>query len=193
MPELEIFKNFIRSRGLRQTPERENIVVEIFRKREHFDVEELFLRLLAQGRKISKASIYRTLPLLVDCGLIREVNFVDGHWHYEQIYGQPHHCHLRCLGCGAMVEFEEPLMSTGGRKIIQFLWVQNRQTCLGSSRLLPEMSRISERRNQGTKPCPTLSQHVRYLKQCNHWQPLPRGKVRSSPVFWEVASYRSAW
>jgi Fur family transcriptional regulator, ferric uptake regulator len=111
VPELEIFKNFIRSRGLRQTPERENIVVEIFRKREHFDVEELFLRLLAQGRKISRASIYRTLPLLVDCGLIREVNFVDGHWHYEQIYGQPHHCHLRCLSCGAMVEFEEPLMS----------------------------------------------------------------------------------
>lgn len=110
-PEITIFKEFIRSRGLRQTPARENIVVEIFRKREHFDVDELFLRLLAQGKKISKASIYRTLPLLVDCGLIREVNFVDGHWHYEQIYGQPHHCHLRCLSCGAMVEFEEPLMA----------------------------------------------------------------------------------
>jgi Fur family transcriptional regulator, ferric uptake regulator len=109
--ELDIFKQFIRSRGLRQTPEREKIVEEIFRKREHFDVDELFLRLLGQGKKISKASIYRTLPLLVDCGLIREVNFIDGHWHYEQIYGQPHHCHLRCLGCGTIVEFEEPLMT----------------------------------------------------------------------------------
>ncbi len=109
-PELEIFRQFIRSRGLRQTPEREKIVAEIFRKREHFDVDELFLRLLAQGKKISKASIYRTLPLLVDCGLIREVNFVDGHWHYEQIYGQPHHCHLRCLSCGSIEEFEEPLL-----------------------------------------------------------------------------------
>ncbi len=117
LPEIEIFRNFIRSRGLRQTPERENIVVEIFRKREHFDVEELFLRLVSRGRKISKASIYRTLPLLVACGLIREVNFVDGHWHYEQIYGQPHHCHLRCLNCGAMVEFEEPLMSAVEAKL----------------------------------------------------------------------------
>lgn len=116
-PELEIFKEFIRSRGLRQTPERENIVLEIFRKREHFDVDELFLRLLAQGKKISKASIYRTLPLLVDCGLIREVNFIDGHWHYEQIYGQPHHCHLRCLNCGALVEFEEPLMRAVEQKL----------------------------------------------------------------------------
>jgi Fur family transcriptional regulator, ferric uptake regulator len=109
--EIDIFKEFIRSRGLRQTPEREKIVAEIFRKKEHFDVDELFLRLLAQGKKISKASIYRTLPLLVDCGLIREVNFVDGHWHYEQIYGQPHHCHLRCLRCGTIEEFEEPLMA----------------------------------------------------------------------------------
>lgn len=115
--ELEIFRRFIRSRGLRQTPERERIVEEIFRKREHFDVDELFLRLLSQGKKISKASIYRTLPLLVDCGLIREVNFVDGHWHYEQIYGQPHHCHLRCLSCGTIVEFEEPLLAAVEEKL----------------------------------------------------------------------------
>jgi len=109
--ELEIFREFIRSKGLRQTPEREIILAEICRKREHFDVDELFLRLRGQDKKISKASIYRTLPLLVECGLIREVNFVDGHWHYEQIYGQPHHCHLRCLSCGAMVEFEEPRLA----------------------------------------------------------------------------------
>lgn len=110
-PEIKVFRDFIRSRGLRRTAEREDIITEIFRKKEHFDVDELFLRLRARGKKISKASIYRTLPLLVACGLIREVDFVDGHWHYEQVFGQPHHCHLRCLGCGAMVEFEEPLLA----------------------------------------------------------------------------------
>lgn len=119
VPELAIFKEFIRSRGLRQTQERDTIVLEIFRNREHFDVDELFLRLLAQGKKISKASIYRTLPLLVDCGLIREVNYEDGHWHYEQIYGRPHHCHLRCAQCGAIVEFEEPLMGVIEKKLAQ--------------------------------------------------------------------------
>ncbi|AEB09734.1 Fur family transcriptional regulator [Desulfobacca acetoxidans] len=116
-PELKIFQEFIRSRGLRQTPERQCIVAEIFRKKEHFNVDELFMRLRTQGKKISKASIYRTLPLLKDCGLIREVNFSDGHWHYEQTYGQPHHCHLRCLCCGAIVEFEEPLMNVVERKL----------------------------------------------------------------------------
>ena len=57
---------------------------------------------------MSKASIYRALPLFIDCGLVREVDFTDGHWHYEHIYGHAHHCHLRCLGCGEVLEFEEP-------------------------------------------------------------------------------------
>ncbi len=117
VPELAVFREFIRSQGLRQTQERESIVLEIFRLKDHFDVDELFLRLVAQGKKISKASIYRTLPLLVACGLIREVNYEEGHWHYEQIYGRPHHCHLRCSQCGAMIEFEEPLMATVEEKL----------------------------------------------------------------------------
>jgi len=108
--ELQVFRDYIRRRGLRQTPERETIVREIFRLHEHFDVDELYLRLAQQDLKVSKASIYRTLPLLVDCGLIREVEYTDGHWHYEHIYGHPHHCHLRCAACGRLVEFQEPLL-----------------------------------------------------------------------------------
>jgi Fur family ferric uptake transcriptional regulator len=57
---------------------------------------------------VSKASIYRALPLFIDCGLVREVDFNDGHWHYEHIYGHAHHSHLRCLGCGEVLEFVEP-------------------------------------------------------------------------------------
>jgi Fur family ferric uptake transcriptional regulator len=115
--ELEIFKEYIQTRGLRQTPEREKILREIVAIEGHFDVDELYLRLRHQGSKISKASIYRTLPLLVDCGLIREVDYTDGHWHYEHIYGLPHHCHLRCLECGAIVEFEEALLTCVEQKL----------------------------------------------------------------------------
>ncbi len=110
-PELKIFRDYIRRRGLRHTPERERIVREIFRVHGHFDVDELYWRLSQQNIKVSKASIYRSLPLLMECGLIREVDFSDGHWHYEHVYGHPHHCHLRCLGCGRVVEFEEPLVA----------------------------------------------------------------------------------
>jgi Fur family ferric uptake transcriptional regulator len=109
--EIQVFREYIRQRGLRRTPEREEILREIFEIHGHFDVDELHLRLRNQGTKVSKASIYRVLPLLIDCGLVREVDFSDGHWHYEHIYGHAHHCHLRCLGCGEILEFEEPTLN----------------------------------------------------------------------------------
>jgi Fur family transcriptional regulator, ferric uptake regulator len=107
-PEIKVFRDYIRQRSLRRTPEREQILREIFAIHGHFDVEGLHLKLRDQGSKVSKASIYRALPLFIDCGLIREVDFSDGHWHYEHIYGHAHHSHLRCLGCGEILEFEEP-------------------------------------------------------------------------------------
>jgi Fur family transcriptional regulator, ferric uptake regulator len=108
--ELQKFQNYIHQRGLRRTPEREEILREIFALHHHFDVDELYFLLRGKGSKVSKASIYRTLPLFIDCGLIREVDFSDGHWHYEHIYGHAHHNHLRCLGCGEIHEFEEPAL-----------------------------------------------------------------------------------
>ncbi len=108
--ELQIFQDYIRARGLRRTPEREEILREIFSVHGHFDVDELYLKLKAKGSKVSKASIYRALPLFIDCGLIREVEFLDGHWQYEHIYGHADHNHLRCLGCGEIKEFEEPAL-----------------------------------------------------------------------------------
>ena len=106
--ELEIFRDYIRRRGLRRTPEREVILEEVLAVQDHFDVEELHLRLRHKGVKVSKASVYRALRLFLDCGLVREVDYSDGHWHYEYIYGSGEHNHLRCLGCGEIVEFQVP-------------------------------------------------------------------------------------
>ena len=109
--ELQVFEEYIRRQGLRRTPEREQILREIFAVSGHFDVDELYLRLRGRGVKVSRASIYRSLPLFIDCGLVREVDFSEGHWHYEHIYGRAHHGHLRCLGCGEIQEFEAPALS----------------------------------------------------------------------------------
>jgi Fur family ferric uptake transcriptional regulator len=106
--EIQVFREYLRLHSLRRTPEREQILREIFEIHGHFDVEELHRGLRNKGSKVSKASIYRTLPLFIDCGLVREVDFSDGHWHYEHIYGHAHHSHLRCMGCGEILEFEEP-------------------------------------------------------------------------------------
>lgn len=109
-PEIQVFQDYIRQRGLRRTPEREQILKQIFEIHGHFDVDGLYLNLRQKGVRVSKASIYRALPLFIDCGLIREVDFSEGHWHYEHIYGHTHHSHLRCLGCGEILEFEEPAL-----------------------------------------------------------------------------------
>ena len=115
--EIDLFRAFISRKGLRNTPEREEIIAEIFSRHDHFDVDELFSRLREKGSKISKASIYRNIPLIMECGLIREVWLEDGHMHYEHIYGHSHHCHMRCIGCGKTVEFYEEKLKEIENKI----------------------------------------------------------------------------
>ena len=105
--EIQVFREFVRNKGLRNTPEREQVVKLVFSIHDHFDVDELYLRLRGQNEKISKATVYRTIPLLLESGLIQEAYFEDGQVHYEHIYGHEHHCHLRCLDCGKIVEFKE--------------------------------------------------------------------------------------
>jgi Fur family ferric uptake transcriptional regulator len=107
MDEIQKFREYIQEKGLRNTPEREMIIKEIFSTHDHFDVDELFLRMRNKKKIVSKASIYRTIPLLLESGLIKEVFFEDGHLHYEHIYGHKHHCHLRCICCGKNLEFAD--------------------------------------------------------------------------------------
>ncbi|MBW2122331.1 MAG: transcriptional repressor [Deltaproteobacteria bacterium] len=116
MDEIQTFRQYIKQKGLRNTPEREMIIREIFSLHDHFDVDELFLRLRNKKKVISKASIYRTIPLLIESGLIKEVYFEDGHFHYEHIYGHRGHSHLRCACCGRIVEFpEDEIVELGNR------------------------------------------------------------------------------
>jgi len=107
---IAIFRQFVRMKGLRNTPERETIIKEIYATRDHFDVDELYLRLKRKRKKISKPSIYRLIPLLLEARLIQEAYFEEGHLHYEPIYGRKHHCHLRCLNCGKTIEFTEEFL-----------------------------------------------------------------------------------
>lgn len=117
--EIEVFREFIRKKGLRNTPEREAIIKEIFATHDHFDVDELYLRLKNKKQKISKPSIYRLIPYLLESGLIQDAYFEDGHLHYEHIYGHEHHCHLRCLKCGKIIEFEEKSLKKIEKKLAE--------------------------------------------------------------------------
>jgi Fur family ferric uptake transcriptional regulator len=103
--EQEFFKEFITAKGLKQTKEREEIFHEIIATRGHFAPDDLFVRLKTKGSKVSRASIYRTIPLLVESGVIAEVEHIDKHAHYERVSKDAHHDHMICLRCGRVIEF----------------------------------------------------------------------------------------
>ena len=105
--ELEAFRDFLKAKRRRVTRERVTIAEAVLKNRGHFDVDELFLH-LKTGTGISKASIYRTIPILIESGLLAAVYLENGHMHYERAYGREHHSHLRCTSCGRIFEFSAP-------------------------------------------------------------------------------------
>lgn len=106
----EVFQEFIISKGLRTTKKRNDIFEEVLKTEGHFDPDELYMRLKQKGSKVSRASVYRTIPLLVEIGLIEEVERVDKHAHYERIKGDSHHDHMICTKCGKVIEFFSPTL-----------------------------------------------------------------------------------
>ncbi|KPJ56291.1 MAG: Fur family transcriptional regulator [Deltaproteobacteria bacterium DG_8] len=102
----KIFTDYLGQKHLKYTQERKVILKEIFSIHNHFEADELYLRLRQKSNsKISRATVYRTLPLLEESGLIRRVIFIDKHTHYEQVYGHKHHEHLICIECGKIIDF----------------------------------------------------------------------------------------
>jgi Fur family ferric uptake transcriptional regulator len=86
----------------------------------HFEAEDLHGQLRRQkSARVSKASVYRTLPLLVEAGLLREVEFVDRHAHYETATGETEHSHLICTSCRRVIEFSSDAVSKGLRDIVR--------------------------------------------------------------------------
>lgn len=103
----QIFQEYLKSKGLKFTPERQVVLEWVFKSHKHFEAEDLLLDIRRSGERVSKATIYRTLNLLVKCGLLREVIFGEKHSHYEHVHGNEHHDHLVCSGCGKIIEFTE--------------------------------------------------------------------------------------
>lgn len=111
------FRNFLRPRGLIFTSERKEIVESIHSYSGHFDADKLIFQLRKRGSRVSRGTVYRTIPLLVEAGVIRPVAFTDRHAHYEDTCKTRHHEHLICLGCGKVIEFYRPRMETELEKI----------------------------------------------------------------------------
>ena len=106
--ERKLFREFLYRKGLKFTRERQRILSEVFAFHCHFAPEDLLESMRRKNAKVSKASIYRTLPLLVESGLIEQVEIKDKHARYEHTFGHGHHDHLICIKCGTVIEVFSP-------------------------------------------------------------------------------------
>lgn len=97
----------IRASGLKQTRQREEILVAFYEGGGHVSIDELLKRVQARMPGVGYATVYRTLKLFVEAGVALERNFQDGQARYEPV-AEEHHDHLICLDCGHIFEFEEP-------------------------------------------------------------------------------------
>ena len=106
--EKEQFLRFLRDRGQRVTGERLALFDEIFSHHDHIDAEALLEAMKARGLKISRATVYRNLDLLVESGLARKQRLNGRGFLYEHMHAGQQHDHLVCTGCGRVVEFVSP-------------------------------------------------------------------------------------
>ena len=103
--ERRVFDDFLRKKGLKVTRERTALFDEIFSTHRHFDAEDLVIRMRDRGTKVSRATIYRTLELLHECGLVGRVRLNEEKYRYERLRKGEHHDHLVCSSCGKVIEF----------------------------------------------------------------------------------------
>ncbi|MEW5692806.1 MAG: Fur family transcriptional regulator [Candidatus Hydrogenedentota bacterium] len=104
---LEKFKEYLKRNNLKFTPSRELVLKEVFATRDHFNVDELYEKLCKKGLNISRATVYRTMPILVETKVIQRSLGSFNKNYYEYTYGHTHHDHLICTKCGRIIEFSE--------------------------------------------------------------------------------------
>lgn len=104
--EKEIFLNHVQKYGLRRTAQRD-LILEIFlRTEQHLSSEDLYDLVKKADPSVGHTTVYRTLKLLTEAGLAREVRFGDGRAHYEHDYNHEHHDHMICTNCNRIIEFD---------------------------------------------------------------------------------------
>lgn len=101
------FLGFLEHKGLRLTSQRQAIVETVFSTEQHFTAEQLLSWARERDKSVSRATVYRTLPLLTESGLVREMDFGKDYKFYDPNYAEhPEHHHLICQDCEHIVEFE---------------------------------------------------------------------------------------
>jgi len=102
--EFQIFAEFIKSKNLRHTPQRDRVLDVFLSTEKHVSIDDLYRLVKKQYPDIGYTTVYRTMKLLFESGLCEEIDFGDGVERFEHKYGHEHHDHLICIKCGRFIE-----------------------------------------------------------------------------------------
>ncbi len=114
-------KKALKKEGLRYTQQRQSIWDEMCATDEHRDAEEIYLSLRNEGMSVSRATVYRTIDVLVKNNLVRKLELGDGRARYEHKMDLEHHDHLICVQCGKIEEFMDETIEEIQEKIVNNL------------------------------------------------------------------------
>lgn len=106
--ETEIFRHYLKSEMHRITPERFEVMDSALDYEGHFGADDLYILMKNHNARVSRATVYKTLELLVQCDLISKRNFGENLTRYESNFKKQSHDHLICMDCGRIVEFSDP-------------------------------------------------------------------------------------
>jgi Fur family transcriptional regulator, ferric uptake regulator len=114
-----VFVDFLKAKDSRITQARRIVFEQVFARHDHFRADDLAAELASGPNHVSRGTVYRTLDLMTEAGLVQKIRDQDVHAHYEHIYGHGRHHHLICEKTGRFIEFSSPAISAEIEKICQ--------------------------------------------------------------------------